>query len=119
MFDSLLHAATGLLIAILGFFLTKLQRDRDRLAEANQTQFRALASYCEFNKDRSHNLEVRMTTVETKAHNLSNQLVRGDDELSDIRDNMVRREDLTALGASLGKRVDDAVRFFRDYSSQG
>jgi hypothetical protein len=58
-------------------------------------------------REKLHDLEIRTVRLEARADNAQSDQMEIKAELSDIRENMVRRDDLTSLRDQLCQRIDD------------
>jgi len=54
-------------------------------------------------------LDVRLTAAEVRIHNHGGRLASTDEALADIRDHMVRKDDLDHMAAALTQRIDDVL----------
>lgn len=89
----------SLLVALLGGYVNRVHKDRDSRIEKLESNASACA-------DKAHESEVKLARIEATVASLRNSDEQLQGELKEIRENMARREDVTALG----QRIDDALR---------
>lgn len=88
MLEALPHIVSGLVLLVVGWGATHLRELRKTLRD----------------------LEIRMVKVETQATSEANSRSEIRQELVDIRENMVRRDDMNSLRDALSQRIEDLRR---------
>lgn len=102
----ILAAMPSLLVAALTWHVNRVRKDRDDRLEKLETN----AAEC---AKENQAAAVKFATLEAEVKALSNSDGDLKSQLAEIRENMARREDVTALATSLGQRIDDALRSSR------
>lgn len=106
----LLAALPSVLVAVLTIHVNRVRKDRDEKLD----RLEANAEQC---AKEAQAAAVKFATLEEKVTTLTNSDGDLKSQLAEIRENMARREDVTNLAASLGQRIDDALRSSRTRKS--
>jgi len=102
----LLAALPSALVALLTIHVNRVRKDRDEKLDRLEKG----AGQC---AEEAQAAAVKFATLEAEVKALSNSDGDLKSQLAEIRENMARREDVTNLAASLGQRIDDALRSSR------
>ncbi len=105
--DPLLAAALpSLLVAALTLWVNRTQRARDAVASDRDKRIDKLEEGKHRHADELARISTTAAVLSARVDNLHQSDGDLREQISDIRDNMVRKDDLDALG----KRIDDALR---------
>jgi len=90
-----LSGLAAALVAVVGWYIAAVNRAKDKINELSKQISELRIAHA--------GLEARATAHDGGMADIKR-------EISDIRDNMVRRHDLDSVIDAVGKRIDDAMR---------
>lgn len=99
-----------LLTAALAWHTTRVRKDRDQLDANRCERIKALEETIKDHAAKGRALELAMERIQAVSQAVTNDTKELKDELTDIRNNMVRKEDFAEAMKALRDHISDALR---------
>lgn len=100
----------SLLLAALAWHTNRVQKDRDQIDTNRCERISRLERIIDEHEDKGRALELEMARVQTLVGQQQATTSELKDELTDIRDNMVRKGDFADAMTALRDHISDALR---------
>jgi len=99
-----------LLIAALTWHTNRVRKDRDQLGQQRCERIKALETTVRDHAEKGRALELAMERMQAASKAVTDDTTELKDELSDIRNNMIRKEDFAEAMKALRDHISDALR---------